>query len=70
MNVGQLIKRLEKLPTHLEVGFSAHDNTTFEVSAWISSVKNMNMKDFNPNAEYGDLQMIQSNPKQYVVLRN
>ena len=38
MTVRKLISLLKKMPQHLEVGVSAHDNSEWEIGAWPCSV--------------------------------
>lgn len=38
MTVRKLISLLKKMPQHLEVGVSAHDNSEWEIGGWPCSV--------------------------------
>lgn len=38
VTVRKLISELKKMPQNLKVGVSMHDNTEYEVAAWVSQV--------------------------------
>ena len=39
MTVGQLIKKLNKLPKNLHVAVAAHDNYEWEAAGWVTMVQ-------------------------------
>jgi hypothetical protein len=39
MTVGQLIRKLNKLPKNLQVGIAAHDNYPFEIAGWVNMIQ-------------------------------
>lgn len=72
MEVIELIRKLKKMPLHAEVGVSAHDNSEWEVSGWVSSVVHHTKQHWiNQVAECedsGSKDMFESNPQEWVIL--
>lgn len=71
MTVKELIKKLKKYPGNTEVGFSAHDNTPWEIGGWVSSVVWFEKSEYCPEGldEY-DQKWFDSLPDKVVVLCN
>lgn len=69
MNVGQLIKELEKMPKHVQIGYSGHDNSKYEVSDWPVRVELIEKLNFieseHPDC---DMDMFEAQPKRWVVM--
>ena len=71
MTVQKLIYLLKKMPQHLDVGYSAHDNSEHEVGGNISSVILLVKKEIDPDGIAGadSRDMYDSLPARIVVLR-
>ena len=65
MTVRKLISLLKKMPQHLEVGVSAHDNAEWEVGAWPCSVFLLDKRDF---AHITDEPMLDDTPDRCVII--
>lgn len=71
MKVKELISILKKMPQTLEVGFSAHDNSDWEISSFVNSVDLFDKKEtLLPDYIGGaDIDWYNSQPSRAVVLR-